>query len=107
MSRHPWHATNHCNTTFLEFMQREWSPGKLAGEACAGDAYAILCLPAPCNFAPSGLMMEAAAASLQAVAFMYFLNVRALRQQAWCMQTIKRTAAQRSHTHSMAIHHTM
>ena len=36
MSRHPWHATNHCNTTFLEFMQREWSPGKLAGAFHAG-----------------------------------------------------------------------
>ncbi len=32
MFRHPWHATNHCNTTFPEFMEREWSPGRLAGE---------------------------------------------------------------------------
>ena len=45
MSRHPWHATNHCNTTFLEFMQREWSPGKLAGEACAGDAILFFAYP--------------------------------------------------------------
>ena len=32
MFRHPWHATNHCNTTFPEFMEREWSPGRLAGK---------------------------------------------------------------------------
>ena len=32
MFRHPWHATNHCNTTFPEFLEREWSPGRLAGE---------------------------------------------------------------------------
>ncbi|BDA47078.1 hypothetical protein COCOBI_09-5330 [Coccomyxa sp. Obi] len=32
MHRHPWHATNHCNTSsFAEFLVREWSPGKLAG----------------------------------------------------------------------------
>ena len=43
MSRHPWHATNHCNTTFLEFMQREWSPGKVAGKA----ALEMLCFPLP------------------------------------------------------------
>ena len=32
MFRHPWHATNHCNTTFPEFLEREWSPGRLAGK---------------------------------------------------------------------------
>lgn len=31
MFRTPWHATNHCNATFYEFLEREWSPGKLAG----------------------------------------------------------------------------
>ena len=35
MFRHPWHATNHCNTTFPEFMEREWSPGRLAGKLCS------------------------------------------------------------------------
>jgi hypothetical protein len=33
MHRHPWHAANHCNTTFPEFLDREWSPGGLAGAA--------------------------------------------------------------------------
>ena len=33
MHRHPWHATNHCNTSsFADFLIREWSPGKLAGD---------------------------------------------------------------------------
>ena len=68
MSRHPWHATNHCNTTFLEFMQREWSPGKLAGEACAMPSYAYPLL------APSTLTLVAAMCNLQAVAIVYDLN---------------------------------
>ncbi|KAK9843701.1 hypothetical protein WJX81_002991 [Elliptochloris bilobata] len=28
MSRKPWHAGNHCNITFEEFVRREWSPGR-------------------------------------------------------------------------------
>jgi hypothetical protein len=44
MYRHPWHAANHCNVTFSEFMEKEWSPGRLAGEhpcrsRCDGAAH--------------------------------------------------------------------
>ena len=38
MFRHPWHATNHCNVTFPEFMHREWSPGRLAGKRLLSEA---------------------------------------------------------------------
>ena len=31
MHRHPWHAKNHCNVSFPDFVLREWSPGPLAG----------------------------------------------------------------------------
>lgn len=27
MSRQPWHAANHCNISFEEFLRRKWSPG--------------------------------------------------------------------------------
>ena len=42
MFRNPWHATNHCNVTFPEFMDKEWSPGRLAGKHPCSSHYNLL-----------------------------------------------------------------
>ena len=36
MSRKPWHAGNHCNITFDEFVRREWSPGRWGARGLFG-----------------------------------------------------------------------
>jgi len=36
MSRQPWHAANHCNITFPEFVTREWAPGRWGAPGLLG-----------------------------------------------------------------------
>ena len=42
MSRKPWHAGNHCNVTFNEFVRREWSTGRWGQRGLLGAAPAAV-----------------------------------------------------------------